>query len=160
MSVTIRHAEPGDAEEIVRMIDALSAALDDPPTPLTPEDIRRDGFGPAPWFVCFLAEQNGRAVGYALAYPGFSTDHGGRGLHLADLYVEESARGQAIGRALMASVARHGRELGAVWLAWDVWVENDAARAFYEALGAEAHPEVDVMALTGDALEALARSGG
>ena len=156
MTAIIRRAEPADAEAIIALIDALSAFVQDPPTRLTAEDIRRDGFGPDAWFQCFLAEQDGRPVGYAIAYPGFSSDHGGRGLHLADLYVDPSLRGTGLGRALMAAVARHGRERDALWLVWDVWVKNDTAKAFYEAIGARPYDDVFEMTLKGEALAALA----
>ena len=40
------------------MIEALTAFVQDPPTGLTAEDIRRDGFGPDAWFDGFLAERH------------------------------------------------------------------------------------------------------
>ena len=155
--ITIRRAEPKDAPEIIRLIDALNTFVKDPPTDLTPDDIRRDGFSPNAWFVCFLAERDDEAVGYALVHPAFSIERGGRGLHLADLYVEDDLRGQGVGRALMARVARHGKDLGALWLAWDVWTKNDSAKAFYERLGAKINDEVVEMLLEGEELEALAK---
>jgi ribosomal protein S18 acetylase RimI-like enzyme len=156
MTATIRRAELADAEAIIALIDALSAFVQDPPTRLTADDIRRDGFGPDAWFDCFLAEQDGRPVGYAICYFGFSTDHGGRGLHLADLYVDPALRGSGLGKALMAIVARHGCARGALWLVWDVWVKNHTAEAFYGAIGAKRYDEVFAMTLKGDALAALA----
>jgi ribosomal protein S18 acetylase RimI-like enzyme len=156
MSVTIRRAEPGDAETIIRLIDALGAFVKDPPTRLTPADIRRDGFGPDAWFTGFIAEDEGRAIGYAMAYTGFSSDHGGRGLHLSDLYVDGELRQQGIGRRLMAAVARHGQALGARWMVWDVWVENETAQSFYTAIGARPYHEVTEMVLRDEALDALA----
>jgi len=156
MTAIIRRAEPADAEAIIALIDALSAFVQDPPTRLTADDIRRDGFGPDAWFQCFLADQDGRTVGYAITYFGFSTDHGGRGLHLADLYVDASLRGSGLGRALMAAAARHGLERDALWLVWDVWVKNHSAEAFYKAIGAKRYDDVFAMTLKGDALEALA----
>ncbi|GAB4362297.1 MAG: GNAT family N-acetyltransferase [Kiloniellaceae bacterium] len=156
MTAIVRRAEPADAEALIALINALSAFVEDLPTRLTPEDIRRDGFGPGAWFDCFLAEQDGKAVGYAIVYFGFSTDHGGRGLHLADLYVDPALRGGGLGRALMSAAARHGRQHGARWLVWDVWVKNHGAEAFYKALGARRYDDVFAMTLKGPALEALA----
>lgn len=153
---TIRPAEPADANAIIALIDALTAFVQDPPTRLTADDIRRDGFGPDAWFDCFIAEHDGRPVGYALCYFGFSTDHGGRGLHLADLYIDPKLRGSGLGRALMAAVARHGVAQGALWLVWDVWIENHTAEAFYAAIGAKRYDDVFAMTLKGDALAALA----
>jgi GNAT superfamily N-acetyltransferase len=159
MTAIVRHAEPADAEAIIALIDALAAFVQDPPTRLSADDIRRDGFGPDAWFQCFLAEQDGKPVGYAIVYPGFSPDHGGRGLHLADLYVDPALRGGGLGRALMAAVARHGLACGALWLVWDVWIENETAKAFYEAIGARRCDDVFAMTLKGKALEALASEG-
>ena len=156
MTAVVRRAEPADAEAVIALVNELSAFVQDPPTRLTPEDIRRDGFGPEAWFHCFIAEQDGKAVGYAITYFGFSTDHGGRGLHLADLYVDPSLRGSGLGRALMAAAARLGLERGALWLVWDVWVKNHGAEAFYTAVGAKRYDDVFAMTLKGDALKALA----
>lgn len=152
----VRRAVPADAEAIVALIEALTAFVQDPPTGLTADDIRRDGFGPDAWFDGFLAEHDGRPVGYAICYFGFSTDHGGRGLHLADLYVDPALRGSGLGKSLMAAVARHGRAQGARWLVWDVWVKNHTAEAFYTAIGAKRYDDVFAMTLKGDALAALA----
>lgn len=152
----VRRAEPADADTIIALIEALTAFVEDPPTRLTADDIRRDGFGPDAWFDCFIAEHDGEPVGYALCYFGFSTDHGGRGLHLADLYVDPERRGSGLGRALMTAAARHGRARGARWLLWDVWVRNHGAEAFYEAIGAKRYDDVFAMTLKGDALAALA----
>ena len=157
MTAIIRRAEPGDAERLIEMINALSAFVQDPPTQLTAEDIRRDGFGPEAWFDCFLAEVEGKAVGYALTYFGFTIDHGGRGLHLADLYVDAEQRGRGLGRALMAAAARHGLDHGARWMLWDVWVENAPAKTFYATLGAACCDDVEPLVLKGPALTELAQ---
>jgi GNAT superfamily N-acetyltransferase len=155
-AAVIRPAEPADADAIIVLIDALTAFVQDPPTRLTADDIRRDGFGPDAWFDCFIAEHDGRPVGYAVCYFGFSTDRGGRGLHLADLYVDPALRGSGLGRALMAAVARHGRARGALWLVWDVWVKNHTAETFYATIGAKRYDDVFAMTLKGEALAALA----
>lgn len=157
MTTQIRRAVPGDAEAIIGLINELSAFVEDPPTRLTAEDIRADGFGPDAWFDCLVVEQDGRLCGYAITYPGFSTDHGGRGVHLADLYVDPALRGGGLGRALMAAVARDALSRGAVWVVWDVWVKNHTAEAFYTAIGGQRYDDVFAMTLKGKALEALAR---
>ncbi|MGF1595278.1 MAG: GNAT family N-acetyltransferase [Kiloniellaceae bacterium] len=157
MTTKVRRAVPGDAEAIIGLINALSAFVEDPPTRLTAEDIRRDGFGPDAWFDCFVVDQNGKLSGYAITYPGFSTDHGGRGLHLADLYVDPSLRGIGWGGALMLAVARDALARGALWVMWDVWVKNHSAEAFYKAVGGERYDDVFIMTLKGAALAQLAR---
>ena len=82
-SVVVRLAVPDDAETIVRMMDALCAVTQDPPTGLTPEDtgltpqdIERDGFGPTPRFIAFIAEDTEKPVGLAMAERAYASDLG------------------------------------------------------------------------------------
>ena len=159
-SVVVRLAVPDDAKTIVRMMDALCAVTQDPPTGLTPEDIKRDGFGPAPWFIAFIAEDAEKPVGLAMAERAYASDLGFRGLYLTELFVEDKARGKGVGRALMRSVAAHCKSIGGTWIGWDVWVENKAAYAFYETLGGQHRNDVSLMMLKGEAFEALAQEGG
>lgn len=154
-AITIRQAGPEDAATIIALINDLSRFVEDPPTTLTPEDILRDGFGPDPWFIAFLAERNDQPLGLVLAYRAYATDLGNRGLYVSELYVEPAARGAGAGRALMQAVAEHGRDLGCGWIGWDVWTENKGAYAFYENLGARHRDDVSLMVLEGSALEAL-----
>ena len=155
---SVRRAEPGDAAAILALIDELAAFVEDPPATLTPDDILRDGFGPEPWFIAFLAERDGTARGLALAYRAYATDLGNRGLYLSELYVDPALRGKGVGRALMQALARHGKALGCTWIGWDVWVENKGAYAFYESLGARHRNDVSLMLLDGDALERMTTS--
>jgi len=158
-SVTVRPAVPQDAETIIRMMDALGVVTQDPPTGLTPDDILRDGFGPEPWFIAFIAEHAGEPVGLAVAQRAYATDLGFRGLYVTELFVEDQARSKGAGRALMRAVTAHCKALGGSWVGWDVWVENKPAYAFYEALGAQHRDEVSLMILKGKAFEALLLEG-
>ena len=154
-SVVVRLAVPDDAEDIIRMMDALCAVTHDPPTGLTPDDIKRDGFGSEPWFIAFIAEDANEPVGLAMAERAYASDLGFRGLYLTELFVDDAARGKGVGRALMRAVTAHCKAIGGTWVGWDVWVENKAAYAFYETLGAEHRNDVSLMMLSGKALEAL-----
>lgn len=156
MDTRIRRATADDAETLLDLINALGADLGDPPVTLTADELRRDGFGEDPWFVTFLAEQAGAAVGYAMTCTGFSTDLGGRGVHLADLYVRRDVRRLGIGRGLMAAVAAHAVARGGKWVTWDVWTENARAQRFYESLGATHRDDVRTMVMRGGALASLA----
>ena len=155
MSIKVRPAVAEDAETIIRMMDALALVTQDPPTGLTPDDIKRDGFGPQPWFIAFIAEDAREPVGLAVAERAYASDLGFRGLYLTELFVENAARGKGVGRALMRAVTAHCKMIGGTWVGWDVWVENKAAYAFYEALGAEHRDDVTLMMLSGAAMEAL-----
>jgi len=157
-AISVRRATAADAETLIDLINGLCAALDDPPTRITPDDIRRDGFGAAPWFTAFIAERGGGPVGYALVNRAYSTDHDGPGLYVSDLFVDDAAKQSGAGRALMRAAAEYCRELGGRWLYWDVWVENAPAYAFYEALGAEHRRDLSIMLLDESAMTKLLES--
>lgn len=56
-------------------------------------------------------------------------------LHVADMVVEQSARGQGVGRKLFEAALKWGKEQGAVDSTLSVYAFNKGAIAFYESLG-------------------------
>ncbi|MBR5347985.1 MAG: GNAT family N-acetyltransferase [Lachnospiraceae bacterium] len=56
-------------------------------------------------------------------------------LYIDDICVDETARGQHIGRAIYEYIADFARKSGCYNITLNVWEGNDAARAFYESLG-------------------------
>jgi GNAT superfamily N-acetyltransferase len=156
----IRPATPADGERVAAMCAALSVAEGNDVQPrLTAADFRRDGFGPAPAFSCLLAEADGQAIGYALHCPDYDTDHLCRSTYLADLYVESAARGQGIGRALMAAVAAARRAAGARLMMWGVLKNNRSARRFYATVGEESGDQIECW-IGGDGFRRLAAMAG
>jgi len=144
----IRPAMPADGERVAAMCAALTVEeAAGGVSRFTAEIFRRDGFGPRPAFACLIAETAGHAVGYALYCDDYDTDHLCRSIHLADLYVETAARGQGIGRALMAATARAGRESGAHLMMWNVLKTNLPARRFYATVGEEVDGQIETLAL-------------
>lgn len=85
--------------------------------------------------MIFLAEREGRAVGFTQLYPSFSSVSMGPILILNDLFVGEEARGQGVGRALLAAAAAYGKEKGALRLALSTARDNVTAQRLYEAEG-------------------------
>lgn len=86
----------------------------------------------------WLAVRGAEVVGYASVTFDFSTLAACPFVHLDCLYLRETARGQGLGRALMAevkafAVAQHCRQLQ-----WQTPPWNHAAIGFYESLGATA----------------------
>jgi GNAT superfamily N-acetyltransferase len=97
-------------------------------------DLLREGFGPTPRFEALLAEEDRRAVGFALFFHNFSTFEGRTGIFLEDIYVVEGARGRGVGRQLMARLAAIAVERGCARLDLSV-LEWNPARRFYDRLG-------------------------
>jgi GNAT superfamily N-acetyltransferase len=158
--IVIRAAEASDAATIVRLVRALAAyedLLDR--VRITEADVLRDGFGDRPCFECLLAEVAGEAVGLAIHRPSYSTFDGRPGLFVEDLFVAESARGQGIGRLLLARLAAIAQARGCSRMSLAVLHWNPA-RAFYDRLGFTRIEDWLPYQLCGEALAGLAVKDG
>ncbi|HWU23779.1 MAG TPA: GNAT family N-acetyltransferase [Nocardioides sp.] len=117
----IRPAVPGDIPRIAEVQLAAREASPMPPG-LHPVDEIRDylaaQLGPTDLWV---AESEGRIVGYARVGAGW----------LHDLYVEPGAQGRGVGGALLAMVKGQQPDGFCLW----VFVSNVPARDFYAARG-------------------------
>jgi GNAT superfamily N-acetyltransferase len=157
VTATIRPATPADAETIVRLIRGLAEFEREPDAvEATPETIAAQLASERPPFEALLAEQDGRAVGFALFFESYSTWTARPGIYLEDLFVEEDARGGGAGGALLAAVARVAIERGCGRLELAALDWNTRAIDFYRAHGAQAMDEWTVYRFSGAALEALA----
>ncbi|HXC92091.1 MAG TPA: GNAT family N-acetyltransferase [Stellaceae bacterium] len=134
-NITVRFAEPDDAALVLRFIRELAVYERAPQAVVaTEDDLRRNGFGPDRQFEAVLAFLGGEPAGMALFHPRFSTWLGRQGMYLEDLYVSENARGQGVGRRLMARLATIAVERG--WGRIDFQVLDwNPARGFYRRLG-------------------------
>jgi GNAT superfamily N-acetyltransferase len=136
-AVEIRFATAADAPLLLALIRDLAAYEHAPDAVVATEaDLRRHGFGPQPHFEALLAFVAGRAAGFALFVPNFSTWLGRPGLYLEDLYVCEWARRQGVGRRLMARLAKLAQARGWARLELSV-LDWNPARGFYSKLGFE-----------------------
>ncbi len=154
--LSIRPAVVDDAEAIARLANALSRHEGLGDEIFSAAGVREGGFGANPAFTVVIAELAGEAAGYALFQPFYNTDLACRGLWLSDIFVVEQARGQGVGRKLLAAVARRAVDTGACSLWWGVRSANVRARAFYAELGAH-DDDARILELDGPALEALAK---
>ncbi len=134
-SISIR---PGTCQDIPRVFELICElaqfenAREQVET--SPEQLERDGFGPAPLFGLLVAQRGEEVVGMALTYFRYSTWKGKR-LYLEDLVVTESARGNGVGRALLEATMRVAREAGCSGLMWQVLDWNTPAIEFYKRFG-------------------------
>ena len=89
-----------------------------------------------PVFVC--TDENGRILGHGFCIMQHS---GGRlmvehtTLYIDDICVDETARGQGVGRALYEYILDYARKEGCYNVTLNVWNCNPGAMAFYEKLG-------------------------
>jgi GNAT superfamily N-acetyltransferase len=76
-------------------------------------------------------------LGYACLYWHFTSLVPAETVLMNDLYVDESARGQGIGRALIEASAAVARKRGAHHLEWATAPNNETAQRLYDRTGAE-----------------------
>jgi GNAT superfamily N-acetyltransferase len=156
--LTIRPAIPQDAELIVQFIRELAEYEREPQSAIaTTADVLRDGFGVQPKFRTLMAEWDGRPAGFALFFLNYSTWLGRPGLYLEDLFVRPEFRGNGIGKAMLAELARIALKENCYGMKWQVLDWNTPAIEFYEALGAKLQREWLSVRIMGEPLERLAR---
>ncbi|OGQ90583.1 MAG: GNAT family N-acetyltransferase [Deltaproteobacteria bacterium RIFOXYA12_FULL_58_15] len=160
MATRIRAAKAEDAATIVRFIRELAvfekADMDE--VRVTAEDIVRFGFGDRRVFECLLAEVDGEPVGFIMFFSNFSTWEGRPGIYVEDLYVTPRVRGEHIGFALAAAVAKLAVERHCPRVDFSV-LDWNPAREFYHRLGARHMHDWLPYRLAGQELHALAASG-
>jgi GNAT superfamily N-acetyltransferase len=156
----IRPVTPDDMEVLANLIRELAVyeKLEEH-AKATPDDLRRNLFGPRPAAEAAIVEVAGEAVGFALWFSTFSTFMGQPGIYLEDVFVRPDYRGQGIGKALLAMLARLAVERGCGKLNWSVLSWNEPAIGFYRAVGARPVDEWMGFRLAGEPLLRLAALG-
>ncbi len=157
MATTIHPATPADVAQILVFIRALAAYERAPDAvQATEEGLRRDGFGPRPFYECLIAEHDGKPAGFALYFFNYSTWVGRPGIYLEDLFIAPELRGLGIGKALLQRVAAVAVENGCERLQWAVLDWNTPAIDFYAAMGGEFLDEWRNVRVSGEPLRRLA----
>jgi phosphinothricin acetyltransferase len=134
VSLTIRKAEPGDAEAIAAIHDeavlAGNATFRSEPRPL--EEVRAILGQEQPFLV---AEDSGEVVGWAAAGPYEESNPYYSGVRETAVYVAGSARGRGAGRALLDALAERAISAGAFKLVAKVFATNEASLRLFERAG-------------------------
>jgi len=159
LSFSIRPALPGDASEIVRLINALAEyeKLSHESRPDAQALALQLSADAHPRIEALVAFDNatGRCIGFALFFPNYSTFLTNFGLFLEDLFVEPDFRGHGVGFALFSRLAKIARERGCKRLDWNVLDWNEQAISFYKRIGAIALADWETMRLNEKALSQL-----
>ena len=158
-AITLRPATRADIPQILAFIRGLAEyerlaheAV------ATPALLETHLFGEHPAAEVVIAEVDGTPAGFALFFVSFSTFLGRPGLYLEDLFVLPDHRGLGLGKRLMVHLAQLAVSRGYGRFEWSVLDWNEPAIRFYRRLGAVGLDEWTVQRVTGDALQALARS--
>ncbi len=133
--MNVRAATPEDLDLLMSLVERLESELPTLPYAEDPaerergkvEDMVRAG-------VALVAEEDGQAIGYALARFG---DHGPTTVYVSDLWVDEAARGRGLGRELLRRISEEADVRGTTHVLLDVDSRNVDALTFYRRLGFE-----------------------
>ena len=124
MSFKIRHANPDDADVLASLIHELAIyeKLEHDSRPDTEALRRHLKPGANPRCEALVAEETGtgRAIGFALYFPSYSTFLTRWGIYLEDLYVQPAYRGKGVGFGLLKRVAAVAIARGCRRLDWSV----------------------------------------
>lgn len=154
---SIRQAVPTDVPLILQFIrDLAEYEKLGHEVVATESDLNKHLFGEVARAEVLIAEENGRAVGFALFFQNFSTFLGRPGIYLEDLFVRPQDRGKGYGKALLTCVASIAKERGCGRLEWCVLDWNQPAIEFYQSLGANLMNGWLINRVTGESLNQLA----
>jgi GNAT superfamily N-acetyltransferase len=153
---TIRPAQQADAKAIFALIQELAAyeKLTHQVTG-TPEALSEHLFGSPAYAEALVAEHQGQLIGFALFFKNYSTFLTKPGLYLEDLFVQNTYRGQGIGKALLKAVAQIAQVRGYGRLEWSVLDWNETAITFYQKMGADVLPDWRICRVTEASLQLM-----
>src|SRR5690606_8907368 len=135
--IRIRPATRADKQSLLELIDAHADFERMPsPTAGARERLLRDGFGDYRRYSAFLASIEGRDVGYAITYEGYSSFLGRPTLYLEDIFVYSDVRGSGFGGAMFHYLVEEALDRGCARMEWMVVDWNENAIGFYERRGA------------------------
>ena len=131
--VSVRRAGRGDLAAVAPLFDAYRQFYEQPSdlrasTRFLAQRLERDES------VVFVAEEDGRAVGFVQMYPLFTSISLGRVYVLNDLFVDPAARRSGVGATLLDFSRRWAEDEKAHYLTLSTAVDNPAQR-LYEACG-------------------------
>ena len=132
MEVKIRRAIKEDGEAMMQLVKEL-ALYEKAPEEVTVDfdHFIESGFGEKPVWWAFVAEVEGKVVGFALYYIRYSTWKGQR-LYLEDILVNEPFRGKGIGKLLFDRLIEEAKEKKLSGMVWQVLEWNEPAINFYK----------------------------
>jgi GNAT superfamily N-acetyltransferase len=136
MNIVIRHAAPGDEAAWRRLwahyLAFYGKTLSEAVTSLTWQRI----LDPSKPVLGRIAEgEDGGVLGFAVCVLHEGTWTMTPTCYLEDLFVDEAARGQGVGRALIEDVMALAKDSGWASVYWVTNADNAGARALYDQFG-------------------------
>lgn len=146
MIITIRNAKYSDSDGLLHLLEQIAAyhkagrpdifkAGCAKYTKGEIEEILDDEYKP----VFVAADESNNILGYVfckvIKYKSHAVFNDYNSLYIDDFCVDESVRGQHIGKRLFETVKHYAKELGVYNITLNVWEFNENAMKFYESCG-------------------------
>lgn len=137
MDIHLRFAVKEDCPRLMELIHELAEYEKMPEeVTVTLQEFVDAGFGTAPVWKAFVAEQDGEILGLALYYIRYSTWKGSR-LYLEDFLVTQEYRGKGIGKLLFERVIKEAKDKNYNGMNWQVLDWNEPGLNFYNKYAAQ-----------------------
>lgn len=133
-NITVRRATAADVAEVARLFDLYRQFYEQPADAGLARRFIGERFDRKE-SVVFVAECDGKPVGFTQLYPTFCSVAAAPIFVLYDLFVAEEARRGGVARALMQAATQHAKQAGAVRLELATAISNHAGQSLYESLG-------------------------
>lgn len=132
MEIIIRKAVRQDCKRLMELIRQLAVYEKAPDEVVaTQKHFEESGFGENPVWWAFVAEADGVVEGFALYYIRYSTWKGQR-MYLEDFLVNDSMRGNGIGKLLFDKLIEEAKANNFNGVVWQVLDWNEPAINFYK----------------------------
>jgi GNAT superfamily N-acetyltransferase len=134
MEATIRDAQPGEEERVLRMYEWLFTPPGSRPNRWDTERARLALTEAivSPQSAVFVADDGGELAGFCTAYLDLNSVRFGRRCWVEELAVDPDRRSQGIGAALLNTAKEWARGAGADHLELDSGLDRSDAHRFYE----------------------------
>lgn len=136
-SLRIVQAGSGEVKAVSELFDLYRQFYDQPADAKLARKFIGDNIRKERSTIYLAQDQTGRAIGFVQLYPGWCSVAAAPLWTLYDLYVDESARGLGVGRALMLRAEELARKTKACRIDLETAVNNHNAQGLYEDLGYE-----------------------
>jgi len=133
-SIAVRRATTADAEQLGRLFDLYRQFYEQPADAALARRFVGERLERGESIV-FLAEKDGKAVGFTQLYPTFCSVSAAPIFVLYDLFVAQEARRDGVARVLMQATTDYAAGTGAVRLELATAKTNHAAQSLYRSLG-------------------------
>ena len=158
LDIKIRKGTASEGETLGSLISALADNQGLPrPDAEAHLRLKHEINNPSSSFDTWLAEVDGKSVGYAITFYTYSTFLALPSLHLEDIFVLPEYRLRGVGKALFAHCAKLALERNCGRMEWLVLHSNIPAREFYKGFGANELEEWLLCRLTSKELEEIDR---